>query len=406
MNGRIILGILALIVIGHVLVIYLFVREGDKKEPQAPVAPAVQEQQQPGQPMPAQPGAVQAKPGQMRPGTPGQPPQGMGKPGGHENPNFGKPFIYDNAVKGNIGSIPSSSESTAGILVDLDTRQVLWAKNPKEAFPIASMTKMMTMLIAYEDVLSARNGLTMDTQIKVTPAATKIGGSQVYLDPKESFTLRDLLKMVSIKSANDAAYLVAEHLGGGDVYSFVKRMNARAKELGMTSTSFHNPHGLPEKPSTMNNVSSPEDLSILAEHILESPQLMEWAATWTTDFREKGQKGYMQITNHNHLVPGSPESCPGVDGMKTGFINMSGFCITVTCKRGGKRLVAVVTGVPTRKGRDLFMKKLLDWGYARAENPSPKDSAPASKSEPAKKKSGAAAAAPKKTTTAKQKKPQ
>jgi len=408
MNGRVILAIVALIVIGHAIVIYLFVRGSGKNEAKAPPAAVAPAQQDAGQLPPAQgPQQQPALPGQTQ-GAPLKPgvAQAPAKPAGHENPNFGKPFLYDTAVKGDIGSIQGSNEATSGILVDLDTRHVLWAKNAKEAFPIASMTKMMTILIAYEDIEAGRNGVTLDSQVKVTPAAMKIGGSQVYLDPKESFALKDLLKMVSIKSANDAAYLVAEYLGGGDVYSFVKRMNVRAKELGMTSTVFHNPHGLPEKPSTMDNVSSPEDLSILAEHILEHPQLMEWASTWTTDFREPGQKGHMLITNHNHLVQGSPKACPGVDGLKTGFINRSGFCITVTCKRGGKRTVAVVTGFPSFPARDTYIKRLLDWGYARIDNPSPKDSgAPEKSGTPAKKKTGAAAtAASSKKSSTKQKK--
>jgi D-alanyl-D-alanine carboxypeptidase (penicillin-binding protein 5/6) len=103
-------------------------------------------------------------------------------------------------VKGDIGSIPLSANVNAGILVDLGTRQVLWAKDAKDPLPIASMTKMMTSMIAYEDVLSARNGLTLNTQIPVTKAACKIGGSQVYLDPRESFTLSELLQAVSIKA--------------------------------------------------------------------------------------------------------------------------------------------------------------------------------------------------------------
>ena len=386
MNGKVILSIVAVIVLVHVVVIYLFVRESGPKTPKGAAVPAAAAAAAtqgtpatalPGQP---QPGQLAGAPGAQRPpvGTqiPGPAPL---PPGGHLNPNFGKPFTYTNAIKGNIASIPDSDEIAAGILVDLDTRQVLWAKDAKSALPIASMSKMMTMLIAFEDVLEAKNGLTLDTQIKVTPAATKIGGSQVYLDPKETFTLRELLQAVAIKSANDAAYLVAEHIGNGDVHAFVQRMNARAKALGMNSTVFHNPHGLPEKPSSMDNVSSPEDMAILAEHILEHKQLMEWASTWLTDFRPEGTKGHMQITNHNHLVPGSPEACTGVDGLKTGFINRSGFCITVTCKRGDKRTVAVVMGSPTWKGREIFVKKLLDWGYRRADNPSEPDAAPVTK---------------------------
>jgi len=276
----------------------------------------------------------------------------------------GKPFVYERAVSGDLLEVPGSSSATAGILVDLGSRRVLWAKNPKEPVPIASMTKMMTVLLAYEDVLSKREGLSLETEIAVTPESAKVGGSQVYLDPRESFSLEELLKAVSIKSANDAAFLVAEKLGGGDAGAFVARMNVRAKEIGMSATRFSNPHGLPEKPASNDNVASPEDLALLAERCLEHPKIMEWASTWSADFRKPGQKGHMLVTNHNHLVPGSPNECPGVDGLKTGFINRSGFCMTVTCKRNGKRLVAVVTGFMAYKDRDAFAKRLLDWGYS------------------------------------------
>lgn len=391
MNGKVVLSIVAVIILIHVVVIYLFIRESS---PKAAKAASVVET--------AQAAATPAAGGAVQPGQ--QPlPQGAQKSAaqagvqqhsveGSGNPNFGKPFNYNNSIRGDIPSIPDSNEAAGGILVDLDTRQVLWAKDAKAALPIASMTKMMTMLIAYEDVLEAKNGLTLDTKIDVSPASRKIGGSQVYLDPKESFTLRELLQAVAIKSANDAAYLVAEYIGQNDVHSFVQRMNAKAKAIGMANTTFHNPHGLPEKPSTMDNVSSAEDMAILAEHILEHKQLIDWASTRSVDFRDPSAKGHMIITNHNHLVPGSDEACPGVDGLKTGFINRSGFCITVTCKRGGKRTVAVVMGSPTRKGRDAFIKKLLDWGYRRAANPSAPEVAAPSK---ATKK--AAAKAPAKT---------
>jgi len=389
MNGKVILSIIAAIVLVHVLIIYFLVRGGGKKSAQPPPSNEITQQ------APASPDAAQPQtPGKGAPQgnvkTPALP-SAPGMPEGHANPNFGKPFNYSGAIKGDIPSIPDSKDVSAGILVDLDTRQVLWAKDSKESLPIASMTKMMTMLIAYEDVLTGKNGLTLDTQIKVTPAATKIGGSQVYLDSRESFSLRELLQAVAIKSANDAAYLVAESLGNGDVHLFVQRMNAKAKQLGMNNTTFHNPHGLPEKPSTADNVSTAEDMAILAEHILEHKQLMEWASTWVTGFRPEGAKGHMQITNHNHLVPGSPEACAGVDGLKTGFINRSGFCITVTCKRGDKRMVAVAMGVPTRKGREIFLRKLLDWGYRRSADPNaPEVAAPAS----GKASKKAAAAAP------------
>jgi D-alanyl-D-alanine carboxypeptidase (penicillin-binding protein 5/6) len=207
--------------------------------------------------------------------------------------------------------------------------------------------------------------VSLDTPVKVSTASYKIGGSQVWLDPKETFPLSELLKTVAIKSANDSAYLVAEFIGNGDVSFFVQKMNDKAKEIKMPETNFSNPHGLPEKSSADDNKSSPEGLAILAEYLLEYPLAVKWASTPQDVFR-KGTNKPLILHNHNSLV----KNCAGVDGMKTGYIKRSGYCTTVTCKRGSRRLVAVVTGFPlnTRRGRerDNFVRKLLDWGYKRA----------------------------------------
>ena len=284
---------------------------------------------------------------------------------------YGEPFIYQHAVNGNIRVLPLSKTATSGILVDLTTRNVLWAKNPQKSYPIASMTKLMTCLLAYEDVLAGRNGVTLKTPIQVSAAASKIGGSQVYLDPRETFTLEELMKATTIKSANDAAYQIAEFLGGGSVSSFVRRMNTRAAQLQMPNTHFYNPNGLPGNTAATDNSASPEGMARLAEETLRYPYLVKLSSTWMDTFRKPGEKGYMQIKNHNYLLPSSrsAEAAAGVDGLKTGFIKRSGYCVTVTCLRDGHRLVAVVTGFPMRRERDRFVKDLLDWGYERVDDP-------------------------------------
>ncbi len=269
------------------------------------------------------------------------------------------PYSYQNAVNGDIKEIPTSKSATTGILVDLDTRKVLWAKNPRKGVPIASMTKMMTALLVFEDIENGTE-FNLDTPIKVTPTTSKIGGSQVYLDPKETFSLGELLKTVMIVSANDSAHLVAETIGGGNIHSFVAKMNKRADELMLANTRFSNPTGLPADTAANDNISSPEGLVIVAEMLLRYPKAVEWASTWQDTFRKDSPKPFT-LTNHNKLV----KSCPGVNGMKTGFINRSGYCVTVTCVRGNRRLAVAVTGFPSSKDRNNFVVKLLDWGYAR-----------------------------------------
>lgn len=270
-----------------------------------------------------------------------------------------KPFKlnYRYANRNHIPDLPTA-EATTGMLVDMDSGYVLWEKNSRKSVPIASMTKMMTLLVAFEE-LERRPDITLDTMITVTKAAANIGGSQVWLAKGERFTLRDLMKTMMVRSANDSAYLVAEYFGGGNVDNFIRKMNRRAAELNMIGTKFYNPNGLPAK---KNNVSAPEDLVRMACEMLKHPQIIKWTSTWKDSFRKKSSKAYQMLVNTNKLV----KSCPGVDGLKTGYINASGFCITASCKRHGRRLVAVVTGFKSWRSRNAFVKKLLAWGYKRS----------------------------------------
>ncbi len=242
-----------------------------------------------------------------------------------------------------------------GILVDPATRKVLWAKAADKSVPIASMTKMMTMLLAEEDL--AKGVISRDSVIQVTRAAYEIGGSQVWLDPRESFPLSELMKAIAIKSANDAAYLVAEYLGRGDISAFIARMNQRAKELNMKSTLFYEPHGLGDA-QKRNNTASAHDMVLLAEALLHYPKAIELASTRMDTFRN----GKTELKNHNNLVF---QRVPGVDGLKTGYTKASGFCVTFTCLRNNRRLIGCVTGYASAKDRDAFCKALLDWGYTK-----------------------------------------
>lgn len=272
--------------------------------------------------------------------------------------NIGNPLVYKDAIWGNLSILPLSKQAVGGILVDLKTRKVLWAKNSRKTLPIASMSKMMTILLTLEAIQKHKIGL--DTVIDVTNEAYKIGGSKVYLDPKEEFTLYELLKAVMIRSANDCAYLIGQNLGDGNIDNFIKAMNQRAKELNMRNTHFTNPDGLPEKKSMDDNKSSPEDLVLLAEQILQYPEELKLAVTPQAYFREKTKK-QMVLTNTNHLVR---DKFPGITGLKTGYTKRAGYCLTATCKRDEKYLVAVIMGFQTGKDRDIFAKQLLDWGFS------------------------------------------
>lgn len=338
-TSRLIAVIIVVILAIHVVAIGLFYYKGRKNAGEAPTP---------------DPGVTTPEP--QAETVPPPPEPEVRKP---VNPLFGTHFIYRNAIQGNLPAVPETSEIRAGILVNLNTRQVLWSKNPRQGYPIASMTKMMTLLLAAE-AMERNPKLDRDTPVKVTLAASKIGGSQVWLDPRETFPLGELLKAVAIKSANDAAYLVAEYINDGDVAGFVGRMNRRARELRMPSTAFVNPYGLKAEDGK-NSISSAEGMAILAEYILEYPDIMALCSTRAAKFRPDGAKGQLQLTSTNHLL----NRCSGVDGLKTGYIKESGYCITVTCLRGGKRMVAVVMGSPSSAKRNAAVAKLLDWGYKR-----------------------------------------
>ena len=278
-------------------------------------------------------------------------------------PDFGAPFHYETAVDGTLAELPLSREARTGFLVDLSTRNVLWMKDARRAVPVASMVKMMTLLLTFETLEKDRS-IDLETPVQVTAGATKVARTGIiWLDVRETLPLSSLLKALTIKSANDAAYQVADFISHGDVPAFVTRMNARAEELGMPGTMFISPHGLPG-PNRTNSLSSAEGMVILGERLLEYPKAMEWTSTQQTVIeRPLLRDGRTELTTTNHLV--NPRY-PGVDGMKTGFTKDAGFCLTFTALRNGRRLMGCVTGFATARDRDVFARRLLDWGYERA----------------------------------------
>jgi len=259
-------------------------------------------------------------------------------------------WSYTGAAGGNVIPVKNLALVPAGIVVDASNGRVLWAKNSRTAREIASMTKVMTALVALEAVQNGRASL--HDKVVTSRAAALVGGSQVYLKQGETFTLAELLKALLIVSANDAAHAIAEHIAGSD-RAFVQRMNARAKELGMTATRYYNPHGLPL--ASGHNVSSPLDMALLAREALKHTLLMQWAGTWTDTFRN----GSFALANHNKLL----RRVRGVDGLKTGYYSRAGFSSTVTVMRDGHRLIVVVIGTKLKTTRDECLKDLIEWGY-------------------------------------------
>ncbi|MEA2012343.1 MAG: D-alanyl-D-alanine carboxypeptidase family protein [Verrucomicrobiota bacterium] len=249
------------------------------------------------------------------------------------------------------------ANTKAGILIDLNKKEILWGKKINEPLPIASMTKMMTILLCIESVKAGE--ISLSDEVKISKNAEKIGGRQIYLNSRETMLLRDLFKAAIIFSANDATYQIAEYLAGSE-RKFVTKMNIKARRLHLPKSRFYNTNGLPER---RDNISTPLEMAIIASYLLNYPEVLKYS-TCQLDYIRKDTKPFQLSSTNKRLL----KSCQGVNGMKTGYIKSSGSCITVTCERNGKTMIAVLMGVKKAKLRDELAKKLLNCGYAVTYN--------------------------------------
>ena len=238
----------------------------------------------------------------------------------------------------------------AAILVDQDTGTVLYEKNADEQVPIASITKVMTLLLTFEAIHNGQ--LTLETTVPVSEHAYHMGGSQIWLEPGEQFTLDEMIKAICVSSANDAAVAVAELVGGSEP-AFVERMNARAAELGMVNTTFHNACGL----DTEGHLSTAHDVAIMSREILNTcPEVLHYTGIWTDTLRG----GATQLVNTNKLL----KRYNGITGLKTGTTSGAGVCISASATRDGLDLIAVVLGSLSSSERFTAATTLLDYGFA------------------------------------------
>ena len=251
-----------------------------------------------------------------------------------------------------------AEKCAGGIVVDLSSRSILWAKRPLDMQPIASMTKMMTAFLAVKEIKASQGALTLSTTVPVTRTAAAIGGRQVWLDPRETFTIDELLKCMLIRSANDCAYLLGEFLGNGSEATFVARMNEQAAQLGCRRLLFHNTHGLPSAKGEC--MGAPQELAYLAGILMDVPEVTKWSSVTREYIRENTDKKFFLDTTNTLL-----KTCPGVNGMKTGMTDKAGFCVTATCVRNSRRVVVVLCGSPDRASRDNLGQALFEWAYAR-----------------------------------------
>lgn len=249
---------------------------------------------------------------------------------------------------------PFDIQAKSAILMDYETGTILYEKNPHEKLPIASLTKIMTILLALEAIDEGQ--LKLDDTVTISEYASSMGGSQVFLHEGETLTVDSLMKAIVVASGNDASVAIAEKLAGTHEV-FVSKMNERAKELGMTNTNFVNATGLPAD----NHYSTAYDVALMSKELLKHPLFFKWSTIWVDTLEESRNK--TELANTNRLV----RFYEGSDGIKTGSTQEAGYCLSATAKRGNMRLLAVVLGAPTTKVRFSESSKLLDYGFANYE---------------------------------------
>ncbi|TYL12506.1 D-alanyl-D-alanine carboxypeptidase DacF [Moorella thermoacetica] len=261
-------------------------------------------------------------------------------------------------VTGQPGEVQATAGAAAGpgdinakgaILMDPQTGEILWEKNSHAHYYPASMTKLMTMVVAMDMV--ANGQATLDEPVQVSERAESFGGSEVFLAVGETFPLEQMLIAIAVASANDAAVAVAEHLAGSEE-AFVAMMNAKAKELGLKDTHFANCHGLHDE----QNYTSAYDMAVIARYALKYLKIREWTSIKRYTLR-KDPLTILDTTNKMLYW------YPGTDGFKTGFTDAAGLNLVSTVERDGLRLVAVVMGVETPQGHFTESMKLYNWAF-------------------------------------------
>lgn len=247
------------------------------------------------------------------------------------------------------GAAVDGVDAKACILIEQSTGKVLAENNSDERLPIASVTKIMTMLLTVEAIDDGK--IKIDDKVTVSENAMSYGGSTMFLEAGEELTVSDMLKGIAVASANDGCVAIAEYIAGSET-GFVKMMNKRAKELGMKNTNFMNTNGLDED----DHYSSARDVAVMSRELLKHTQITEYTSIWTDELRD----GKFQLANTNKLI----RFYSGANGLKTGSTSKALCCLSASAKREGMQLIAVVLGAPTSEKRFSSARSLLDYGFA------------------------------------------
>ena len=249
-----------------------------------------------------------------------------------------------------------SVDAKSAILIDYDSGEVLFEQNPDEKVQVASIVKLMTILLTFEEIEAGN--LSLDEMLTTTENASSMGGSQVFIDPFVDYSVEDMLKSVIVASANDASVALAEKISGTEE-AFVKKMNQRAKELGLNDTVYVNASGLPEP----GQYSTARDVAKLTKEVLKIKDYFNYSTIWMDKLTHPSGRE-TEVVNTNKLI----RYFKGCDGGKTGSTDEAGYCLTATAERGGMRLIAVVLGAKDATLRFNETSKLLTYGFANFEN--------------------------------------
>jgi len=247
-------------------------------------------------------------------------------------------------------NIAPETDAPTAILLDAHSGKILYQKEPHRRVPPASVTKVATMLVAMEAIEKGK--VKWDDRVVTSEAAWEMGGSEIWLEPGEEMSFREMMIAIAVGSANDACVAVAEHIAGSEE-AFVGLMNQKVKELGLKNTNFVNPHGLPEK----GHYTSAYDMAMLCMEALKYPDIMK-----LTQIKHyyKLRGGKTKLDNTNKLL----WWYEGTDGFKTGWTAEANYCLASTVKRNGLRLICCVFGVPEPNGHFKESIKLYNWGFA------------------------------------------
>ena len=251
---------------------------------------------------------------------------------------------------------PIALKSPSGILMEARSGRVLFQKNAHERRNPASVTKIMTLIVAFDAIRDGK--VKHEDQVTISDEAAKQIGTIIFADTGETFTLADLIKSVAVGSANDAAVAVGEHISGS-VEAFVQEMNQKAKALGMHDTQFQNPTGL----SAEGHFTSAHDIAVMSRYAaINYPELIKLTSIYGEDlqvpWRNNGPT--FRLWNNNKLLTWYP----GADGLKTGWTEAAGYCLAATATRDGVRMISVIMGADTWKVRNAEAAKLLDYGFS------------------------------------------